>query len=65
VLERHPDGVVAPLGYVWSAMPGKVRHEEPRIERLRRLIEEEYQERPTGCGGSFGEILCWKIHSNQ
>jgi hypothetical protein len=65
VLERHPDGVVAAPGYVWLAMPGKVRHEEPRVERLRRLIEEGYQERPTECGGSFGEILCWGIHSNQ
>ena len=33
-----------------------------RIERLRLLIEDEYQGHP--CGGSFGEILCWEIHSN-
>jgi hypothetical protein len=38
--------------------------EEPRIERLRRLIEEHYANRPTGCGGSFGEILCFEIHSS-
>ena len=38
--------------------------EEPHIERLRRLIEEQYDARPTGCGASFGEILCWEIHSN-
>lgn len=37
---------------------------EPRVERLRRLIEESYLEHPTGCGGSFGEILCWEIHTN-
>ena len=36
--------------------------EEPHIERMRRLIEEQYQDRPTHCGGSFGEILCWEIH---
>ena len=39
--------------------------EEPRIERLRRLVEEAYRKQPTGCGASFGEILCWEIHSNQ
>lgn len=38
--------------------------EEAYLARLRRLIEEQYRERPTGCGGSFGEILCWEIHSN-
>jgi hypothetical protein len=37
--------------------------EEPRIERLRRLIEEQYRDRPTGCGNSFGEILCYEIHT--
>lgn len=39
--------------------------EEPHVERLRRLIEEQYESHPTGCGGSFGEILCWEIHSNR
>lgn len=39
-------------------------HEESRIERLRRLVEEAYADNPTGCGGSFGEILCWEIHTN-
>lgn len=39
------------------------RFEEPRIERLRRLICAHYLEHPTGCGGSFGEILCYEIHS--
>ena len=39
-----------------------VDFEEPYIERLRRLIVEQYSEHPTGCGGSFGEILCFEIH---
>lgn len=34
------------------------------IERLRSMIEEQYEKHPTGCGGSFGEILCWEIHTN-
>jgi len=38
--------------------------EEPFIESLRRRVEEQYESHPTGCGGSFGEILCWEIHSN-
>lgn len=38
--------------------------EEAHLERLRRLIEDQYRENPTGCGGSFGEILCWEIHTN-
>lgn len=37
--------------------------EEPHVERLRRLIEEQYRSRPTGCGTSFGEILCHELHS--
>jgi len=37
--------------------------EEPHIERLRRLIEEAYQDHHTGCGGSFGEILCHELHT--
>lgn len=39
--------------------------EEPHIERLRRLIEEAYLLVPTGCGGSFGEILCYEIHQGR
>lgn len=38
---------------------------EPYIERLRRLIEEQYRHSPTGCGGSFGEILCFEIHTSN
>lgn len=37
-------------------------HEESRLELLRRLIEEQYTTAPTGCGNSFGEILCYEIH---
>ncbi len=35
---------------------------ESYIERLRRLIVEQYSRHPTGCGNSFGEILCLEIH---
>lgn len=38
-------------------------HEEGRIERLRRLIEESYATAPTGCGASFGELLCHELHT--
>lgn len=37
-------------------------HEESHLEVLRRMIEEQYLDHPTGCGGSFGEILCYEIH---
>lgn len=37
--------------------------EESHICRLRRVIEEAYDANPTGCGCSFGEILCYEIHS--
>ena len=40
------------------------RIEEPRIELYRRLIEDQYDAHPTGCGGSFGELLCWELHTN-
>ena len=41
-------------------------HEESRIEFLRRTIEEQYEALGgTGCGNSFGELLCWEIHSNE
>ncbi len=38
--------------------------EQPHVERLRQLIEKQYRDRPTGSGASFGELLCWEIHSN-
>ncbi len=34
------------------------------ISILRERIEDAYHHHPTGCGGSFGEILCWEIHTN-
>ena len=38
--------------------------EESHLAYLRRLIEEQYEAKPTGCGGSFGELLCYEIHMN-
>ena len=38
--------------------------EESRLVYLRRLIEEQYEAKSTGCGGSFGEILCHEIHTS-
>jgi hypothetical protein len=35
---------------------------ESRLERIRRLIEEQYIECPTGCGASFEELLCYELH---
>ncbi len=35
---------------------------EDYLGRLRRLIEEQYRAKPTGCGGSFDELLCYEIH---
>lgn len=37
---------------------------ESHLDVLRETIERQYDSRPTGCGCSFGEILCWEIHSN-
>lgn len=34
------------------------------LEEVRDAIEGQYDHKPTGCGSSFGEILCWEIHSN-
>ncbi len=33
------------------------------IKEFRTHAEKMYQVCPTGCGGSFGEILCYEIHS--
>jgi hypothetical protein len=44
-------------------MTESVPYEEPHLERLRRLIEEAYSGHPTACGHSFGEILCYEVHS--
>jgi len=32
------------------------------LEVFRRHIEMKYRACPTGCGGSFGEILCFELH---
>lgn len=34
-----------------------------RIEQFRQRIEERYAHHPTGCGGSFDEILCYEFHN--
>lgn len=39
--------------------------EESYLSTLRREVEDQYLKHPTGCGGSFGELLCWEIHSNN
>ncbi len=33
------------------------------INNFRKHIEKIYQICPTGCGGSFGELLCFELHS--
>jgi hypothetical protein len=35
---------------------------ESHLEILRRCIEQQYGDHPTGCGASFGELLCYEIH---
>jgi hypothetical protein len=35
-----------------------------QIHEFREKIEKQYRDTPTGGGGSFGELLCWEIHSN-
>ena len=34
-----------------------------RIEAFREIIEKRYSLVPTGCGGSFGELLCFELHT--
>ncbi len=38
--------------------------EETHLSNIRRRIGEQYRSHPTGCGGSFGELLCYEIHTN-
>lgn len=38
--------------------------EETHLGYLRWMIEEQYDDHPTGCGGSFGELLCYELHTN-
>ena len=33
-----------------------------KIEKFRDHIEKTYRKVPTGCGGSFGELICYEIH---
>lgn len=33
-----------------------------KIKQFRKHIEDSYINIPTGCGGSFGEILCFELH---
>lgn len=33
-----------------------------KITTFRKHIELSYEKYPTGCGGSFGEILCFELH---
>ncbi len=33
------------------------------INNFREHIEKMYQFYPTGCGGSFGELLCYELHT--
>lgn len=35
------------------------------IDNLRESITFQYLKCPTGCGGSFGEILCYEIHTGN
>jgi|GEM_PF-1064466 len=43
-------------------MKKKLTRQDKKIERFRNLIEDRYANYPTGCGSSFGEILCYEIH---
>ena len=36
--------------------------EESFLDSLRRRVEDQYSDHPTGCGGSFDEILCFELH---
>ena len=35
---------------------------QSKIKVFRRYIENIYSKNPTGCGGSFGELLCYELH---
>jgi hypothetical protein len=36
-----------------------------RLVQFREVVEREYLRHPTGCGGSFGEILCFELHNGD
>ena len=33
-----------------------------KVAEFRKTTEDRYEANPTGCGGSFGEILCYELH---
>jgi len=39
-----------------------MRRRSAKIREFREHIERIYAHHPTGCGGSFGEILCYELH---
>lgn len=44
----------------------KIQSIEPAyLEDLRFEIERQYLDCPTGCGASFGEILCHEMHTQN
>lgn len=34
-----------------------------KVAEFRECIEDRYKKYPTGCGGSFGELLCYELHT--
>lgn len=41
------------------------KEERNYLTTIRQEIVKQYRKNPTGCGGSFGELLCWEIHINN
>ena len=39
--------------------------EQSYLSVLRQEIVSQYKKHPTGCGGSFGELLCYEIHEGK
>ena len=35
------------------------------VNKFRKIIEKRYRVAPTGCGGSFDELLCYELHTQQ
>lgn len=35
------------------------------LTQTRNHIVEQYRDHSTGCGSSFGELLCYELHSNN
>jgi len=35
---------------------------QEEIMELRSKIEESYKDKPTGCGSTFDELLCFELH---